>query len=88
MVEAVCRTFEDGNTLPKALNKIDKKGILHPTLKLAFEKLYAYTNGKDGIRHALMEEKNLGIEDARYFLISCSAFSNYLIEKARKEDLI
>jgi hypothetical protein len=89
MVEAVCRTIEPSqNTLGKALNKIETKGKLNSSLKSSFEKLYAYTNDKGGIRHALMDDPSLDVEDARYFLISCSAFSNYLIDKGRKEGLL
>jgi hypothetical protein len=89
MVEVICRIIEPSeNTLGKALNKIEKNGQINQTLKSALEKLYAYSNGKNGIRHALMDDTNLGIEDARFFLVSCSAFTNYLIEKANKENLL
>lgn len=89
MVEVISRIIEPNeNTLGKALNKLSKKEKINETLKLGFEKLYAYTNDKNGIRHALMENQNLSIEDARFFLISCSAFTNYLIEKAKKENLL
>lgn len=89
MVEVICRIIEPTeNNLGKALNKLEKNGRVNQTLKSAFEKLYAYTNGKNGIRHALMDDENLGIEDARFFLISCSAFTNYLIEKANNENLL
>jgi len=32
-----------------------------------------------------MDEKSVDYEAAKFFLVSCSAFTNYLIEKARKE---
>ncbi len=35
-----------------------------------------------------MEDESIDIEDARFFLVSCSAFTNYLIEKAKKENLL
>ncbi|RYE20577.1 MAG: hypothetical protein EOP45_10800 [Sphingobacteriaceae bacterium] len=89
MVEAISRIIEPSeNTLGKALNKLDKNQKINSTLKSAFEKLYAYTNDKNGIRHALMDEQLIDTEDARFFLISCSAFTNYLIEKAIKDDLL
>ncbi len=89
MVEAIARIIEPTeNTLGKALNKLDKNGKINPMLKAGFEKLYAYTNDKNGIRHSLMDDSTLSIEDARFFLISCSAFTNYLIEKAKRENLI
>jgi hypothetical protein len=89
MVEAVCRTIEPSqNTLGKALNKFEAKVKLNSTLKASFEKLYAYSNEKGGIRHALMDDHELDLEEARFFLISCSAFSNYLVDKGRREGLI
>lgn len=49
-------------------------------MKSAFEKLYGYTSDANGIRHA----GNIGgnsstFEEAKFMLVSCSAFINYLI---------
>jgi hypothetical protein len=89
MVEVISRIIEPTeNTLGKALNKLDKHQKISGTLKAGFEKLYAYTNDKNGIRHALMDEQAVDFEDAKFFLISCSAFTNYLIEKAKKDNLL
>jgi hypothetical protein len=52
---------------------------LHPALRDGFEKLYSYTSDADGIRHALMGESDLSQADAKYMLVACSAFSNYLL---------
>jgi hypothetical protein len=54
---------------------------IHPALRDGFEKLYAYTSDAEGIRHALLDEPSLTQADARYMLISCSAFANYLLAK-------
>lgn len=70
-----------------ALGFLKKKRIidLHPALGEAFKKMYGYTsNTKQGIRHALLEEPNLTSEDAKYMLVVCSAFINYLITKVSK----
>lgn len=82
-VESLCKiiTNDDKATLGKALALIEKKYGLHPALKGAFEKLYGYSSDADGIRHALLDESKLGYEDALYFIISCSAFINYLLKK-------
>jgi len=71
-------------TLGPALNAVEKTTKLHPVLKEAFQKLYGYTSDAQGIRHALMDEPTLDIEDAKFMLISCSAFVNYLVVKAQK----
>lgn len=74
--------------LSDVLPKIRDKVGLHAALEEGFQKLYGYTGDSDGIRHGLMEEANLASEDARYMLVSCSAFINYLISKAQKAKLL
>lgn len=85
-VEAVCKliTKEEKATLGQALEKIKDKLHLHPALKKAFQNLYGYTSNAEGIRHALLDEPDLNFEDAKFILVSCSAFINYLINKASK----
>lgn len=84
-VEAMCQiiTENDKATLGQAL-KILKKDI-HPALNAAFDKLYGYTSDVGGIRHAngLGNEKSTFAE-AKYMLLSCSAFVNYLLEESNK----
>ena len=65
-------------TLRDALSAIEKGGTLHSALKEGFLKLYGYTSDEGGIRHAMLEEPNLNAADARYFLLSCTTFTNYL----------
>lgn len=85
-VECDCRDLTGAKTLGEALNAFEKKGIsIQPRLKEAFEQLYAYTNQPNtGIRHALMDNTGSylpGPEEALFFLVSCSAFVNYLTSK-------
>ena len=87
-VEAFCREKTDENSLGKALNHLEANGIIIPKLlKVAFDKLYAYTNQPDtGIRHALMDSDGAytpASEEALFMLVSCSAFLNYLCRKIR-----
>lgn len=82
-VEAMCCiiTGKDA-TLNKAIEKLKNNGVhIHPALEKAFISLYAYTCDEKGIRHAGIEFVNAPSEDAKYMLISCSAFVNYLMEK-------
>jgi hypothetical protein len=87
-VESLCKliTKNDKATLGRALEVIERTGKpeLHPVLKVAFDKLYGYTSDEDGIRHGMLDEPNLSFEDAKFMLVSCSAFINYLIIKASK----
>ena len=72
-------------TLGKALKKLEEKGVhIHQAMINAFSSLYGYTSDEDGIRHGGTDFKNAPAEDAKYMLISCSAFVNYLIEKWSK----
>lgn len=69
-------------TLGEALKILEKDNDLHPALKSGFSAIYGYTSDGDGIRHALMDKSNLDLADAKYFLVSCSAFINYLKTKS------
>ena len=74
-------------SLGAALNDLEAKlGMgLHPALKTALSKIYGYTSDASGIRHALSDEKNPpDREDARFMLITVSAFVNLLLVKADK----
>jgi len=85
-VETICKliTGNKKTDLGKALKEVAPKIGLHGALKQAFNNLYGYTSDAEGIRHALMDEPNLGFEDAKFMLVSCSAFVNYLTSKAEK----
>ncbi|HAY3534872.1 hypothetical protein BAY06_07210 [Elizabethkingia anophelis] len=82
-VEAFCAiiTNDQKATLGQALKKLEDKAKIHPALKKAFSNLYGYTSEANGIRHALLEENDLEQEDAKFMLVSCSAFINYLAAK-------
>lgn len=85
-VEFVCREITGKTTLGDSLKELEKKGVvLSPMLKVAFEKLYVYTNDKaTGIRHALMDEKDApGYDEAKFMLVACSSFVNYIMSKIK-----
>lgn len=80
-VEALCREITGETTLGDALHKLEKNGVKIPTfLKSGIEKLYVYTNDKrTGIRHALMDEAEAPqYDEAKFMLVACSAFVNYI----------
>lgn len=86
-VEAVCKviTNDESAVLSGALVALEKKKALHPTLKKAINHLYNYTCDEGGIRHAEgLFESNVTFDEAKYFLVSCSAFVNYLIAEHAK----
>lgn len=92
-VEAYCREQTETQTLGEALKALSSRGInIPPMLKTSFEKLYAYTNGPLGIRHALMTTNEQeafipGAEEALFMLVSCSSFLSYLYKKSTKASI-
>lgn len=83
-VEAICEIITDSKggqaTLGNMLKKLEESGVnIHGALKEAFNKLYGYTSDSKGIRHAGdIGGPNATFEEAKFMLVSCSAFINYL----------
>lgn len=69
----------------QSFGKAIKKLLLHKSLEWAFSQLYWYTSDADWIRHFMLQESNLDLADAKYMLVSCSAFINYLLQKKPNE---
>lgn len=85
-VEAMCSIIVGKDTtLRDALRQLENRGIdIHVALKQGFDRIYGYTSDEKGIRHAGIEFSDAPHEDAKYMLVACSAFVNYLIEKYEK----
>lgn len=88
-VESMCCiiTGEKGKqaTLGNTIKKLEEHSVhIHRAMKSAFSSLYGYTSDEDGIRHGSIDFTNAPAEDAKFMLVSCSAFVNYLMEKQEK----
>lgn len=88
-VEAMCCiiTGMSGKqaTLGTALKNLEEHGVhIHKAMASGFNSLYGYASDENGIRHGGIDFKNVPPEDAKFMLVSCSAFVNYLIEKWSK----
>lgn len=85
-VEVYTDKLTGEKTLGKALKVLEDKGIeINQQLKEAFIKLYAYTNSAKGVRHGGDRNSNgANFEEARFMLVTCSAFINYLKSKEIK----
>ena len=81
-------TGEAGGGLEKALSKLDSVVHFHGAFKAGLLSLYGYTSDENGIRHAILEEANIGFDEAKFMLITCSAFTNFIISKADKYKLL
>lgn len=76
---------KSGATLGDALKALkDMGGEFHPAMSKALSGLYGWTNDGSGIRHYLKDEGSPGVEEARFMLVTVSAFVNFLVAKAAK----
>ena len=88
-IESVARIIapEDCKTLDPALKSLERHEILnHRALKDAFSKLYGYTNDKQGLRHAVLDEEGSmpDLDEAVFFYGACACFAAYLSKKSRQ----
>lgn len=86
-VESICKiiTGKEHASLGDAIAIMEKKRGLKKQLKDSLTKLYSYTNDEGGIRHADgLFVSDVTFEEAKFMLVSCSAFVNYLIAEFGK----
>lgn len=85
-VESIAKLIsnKEKDSLGASLNRIKRRINLHASLEKGFSQIYGYTSDEKGIRHALMDSDSCDFDDAKYMLISCSTFVNYLISKSIK----
>jgi hypothetical protein len=74
----VAITVRDRGTLGQLIKRLEDEIGLHPALKSAFSNLYGYTSEESGIRHALTETDKVDFHDAKFMLVVCSAFANFV----------
>ena len=72
-------------TLGQLLKRLEGEISLHKALKSAFSSLYGFTNDGGGIRHGNTTLEDIGFEDALFFLVTHSAFINYVQQKLNKK---
>jgi hypothetical protein len=89
-VEAICTTIVGmpHASLGDALARIETKVSIHAAQREAFQKLYGYTSDAQGIRHALSGEATLTADDAKFMLVACSAFIEFLVSKADQAGIV
>lgn len=90
-VESVCKLISHDShaSLTRALREIERDGRFefHPYFKEAIQKLYSWTSDADGIRHALTDTSTVDLAHARFMLVVCSAFVNYLLDEVEKQGI-
>ena len=83
-VESIIREITGEDAVSAGVDKLNKHGIkLHGAHRSALKKLYGFTSDANGIRHASTNSDLLDINrnTARFMLIACSAFVNYIISQ-------
>ena len=78
---------KDSITLGDATAELHKKYGLNTILMGSLSKLYGYTSRENGVRHGSNQESNLGYIDAKFILVACTNFINYLIDKTKDQNL-
>lgn len=88
-VESAAKKYAPGknNTLADAVDSLGKSKGLHKSLVDAWKKMFGYTSDANGIRHAGSDEPvKLDFAFAKYMLVTCSAFVNYLTEEFGQDE--
>ena len=90
-VESAARQLDPkaSGALGPALASLESRQSLHPALKGAFTKLYAYTSDEQGIRHALLDQSsaNVGLDETVFMLGACASFASFLWRKHASPEL-
>ena len=74
------RVMRDEATLGRLLSKMEAERGLPTPLKTAFSAFYGYASGRSGARHGplVAEGMEVDFDLAKFMLVTCSAFINYL----------
>lgn len=89
-VESLCKIISGkrNGSLGECLKIIQQSHPMHKAFQAALTSLYGYTSDEGGIRHALTEESlQPTFADAKFMLVSCTAFVNYLLTIAAEDNI-
>ncbi|MHB1658057.1 MAG: AbiJ-NTD4 domain-containing protein [Acidithiobacillus sp.] len=89
-VEAMCQTLTGSPkaTLSECLKMLKLTSPLHPAFEQALNKLYGYSSDGGGIRHSITDDSEYPTyADAKFMLVVCSGFVNYLWTKAAESGI-
>ncbi len=76
--------MSDVTMMPALENTVKKLGVSIHLLD-SMRHIWKYSNEEFGVRHGKKDMKEPQQEDARHMLVTCSAFVNMIVEKARKQ---
>ncbi len=69
---------DERGDIDKGLEKL----ALHNQLGQAWKNMFNWTSDEDGVRHGSKGTPQVGLSEARYMVVTCSAFVNYLAVKS------
>ena len=75
--------YEVKNTTGEDIVKGLEKIAMHSQLAQAWKNMYHWASQESGVRHATLEQPQVGMAEARYVLVAASAFVNYLKPKGQ-----
>jgi hypothetical protein len=76
-------TGSDHADLAEALRDFTSARPIHGALAKGLDSLYGYTSNEHGLRHALLEaDAKVGFPEAKFMVVACSGFMNFLIAKS------
>lgn len=78
-------TGENKSTLGQLIKKLEAEFGLNHALAAALNKLYGYTSDVDGVRHGMTELNKTDFNDAKFMLVVCSAFINFVTGKMERK---
>lgn len=90
-VESAAKAIAPGkkNTLADALNSLGKSTGIHPAILEGWKNIYGFSSDVGGIRHAKHTKPvEVDFAFAKYMLVTCSAFVNYLVEEFGNDEKI
>ncbi len=88
-VESLCVMIADdgSKTLPKSLARVEERIHLRKALSSSLNSLYGYRNVEPGVGHGGPRSDEVTFDEAKLFLVLCSAWVNYLLSKVSKEGI-
>lgn len=86
-VESACKvlTGDKSGGLAKALKKLCSSMPMHQSLQDAILKLYGYASNENGIRHAILDSSDVGFSEAKFMVVVCSAYVNFIADKVTRQ---
>jgi hypothetical protein len=89
-VESTIRVIAPNKNFKDAISAVDARAAIHPALREALSKLYAYTSDEKGIRHPLLESDvaRVGMAEAVFMFGACASFVSYLINRGRSSGIL